>query len=435
MSRISVCMIVKNEADNLPALLRSIEPLDAELVVVDTGSTDATVEIAKAAGAKVSFMEWRKDFALARNASLDRATRPWILWLDADDRLPPESVEPILRAAQDPPERALSFLIKNTIDGGATGSEFSQIRMFPAHPRLRFTGAIHEQVYPAIFALGLPLEYSQIMVHHTGYTDPATVKAKQVRNRAILQDRVAAGDCGAIQWYQMATSMQDLGEIDEAETGFRKALELVRAGDADQHLLSVLPSHLASLRLVRGDVQGAYDVYQETLDPDPASWHPNQISLVAQVWTQVLGAEAALEFWEKAFTPSVRQALLPVDPKLVSILPLQSLAEHWRTHGNEPLGLEILKILKDVLETRRPPRWVLPDAYVRHGKPARAAELYAWCIQKDGDDPRAWSGLVRALRMCSQEESADRFLRAGLEMWPDHPEFTDLRQDSGLVRA
>lgn len=435
MSRISVCMIVKNEADNLPALLRSIEPLDAELVVVDTGSTDATVEIAKAAGAKVSFMEWRKDFALARNASLERATRPWILWLDADDRLPPESVEPVLRVSREPAERALSFLVKNTTDGGATGSEFSQIRMFPSHPRLRFSGAIHEQVYPALFALGIPLEYSQIMVHHTGYTDPATVKAKQVRNRDILQERVAAGDCGAIQWYQMATSMQDLGEIDEAESGFRKALELVRAGDADQHLLSVLPSHLASLRLVRGDDQGAYEVYQETLDPDPATWHPNQISMVAQVWARVQGADAALEFWEKAFTPSVRQALLPVDPKLVSILPLQALAEHWRTHGDEPLGVEILKILKSVLENERPPRWVLPDAYLHHGKPARAAELYAWCIEKDGDDPHAWSGLVRALRRCGQEESADGFLRAGLEMWPDQAELVDLQPDSRPVRA
>lgn len=427
-------MIVKNEADNLPALLRSIEPLDAELVVVDTGSTDTTVEIAKAAGARVSFMEWRKDFALARNASLELATRPWILWLDADDRLPPESVEPILRVSKEHPERALSFLVKNTTDGGATGSEFSQIRMFPSHPRLRFAGAVHEQVYPALFALGIPLEYSQIMVHHTGYTDPATVKAKQVRNRAILQERVAGGDCGAIQWYQMATSMQDLGEIEEAESGFRKALELVHAGDADQHLLSVLPSHLASLRLVRGDAQGAYDVYQETLDPDPATWHPNQISLVAQVWAQVQGADAALEFWEKAFTPSVRQALLPVDPKLVSILPLQSLAEHWRTHGNEPLGVEILKILKDVLETKRPPRWILPDTYLRHEKPARAAELYAWCIQKDGDDPHAWSGLVRALRMCGQDESAGQFLRAGLEMWPDQSELTAL-SESGSVRG
>lgn len=417
-------MIVKNEAGNLPALFRSLEPLGAELIVVDTGSTDATVEIARAAGAKVVAWAWRNDFAAARNVSLEHATRPWILWMDADDRLPPESVDPILKVASETPGRALSFVVKNTTDGGSTGTEFSQIRMFPSHPRLRFSGAVHEQVYPAICGLGIPLDYTQIMVHHTGYTAPEVVKAKQARNRAILAERVARGDCGAIQWYQLATSMQDMGEIEGAEQGFRKALELVRAGDADQHLLSVIPSHLAALRLAKEDVQGAYGVYRETLDPDPATWHPNQTSLVAQVWSRVEGPVAALEFWEKAFTPSVRQALLPVDPKLVSILPLQALAEHWRGNGDESLGVEILKILKDVLENRRPPRSSLAEAYLKHGKPARAAELFAWCLEKDGEDPALWRGLIDSLSGCGQADQAKAFRKAGHERWPNLREFS-----------
>lgn len=418
MNRLSICMIVKNEEENLPPLLKSIEPLGAELVVVDTGSTDRTVEIAKSAGAKVVTWAWRSDFAAARNVSLDHARAPWVLWLDADDRLPSESVEKVLRIASQPPERGVSFLIKNTTDAGSTGSEFSQIRMFPNHPRLRFTGAVHEQVYPALVALGLPFDYTEIMVHHTGYTDPETVKSKQARNRAILQQRVEHGEGGAIQWYQLATTMQDLGDIEEAEKGFRKALELVRAGDPDQHLASVLPSHLAALRLSKQDVQGAYDIYRETLDSDPATWHPNQTSLVAQVWTRIEGAESALEYWEKAFTPSVRQALLPVDPKLVSILPLQAIAEHWRERGEEPLGVEVLKILKAVLENERPPRTSLPDAYLRHGKPARAAELFAWCIEKDGEEPHAWAGLVQALHRSGQFDQSRAFLDAGRLKWP-----------------
>lgn len=419
-------MIVKNEAANLPALLRTVEPLGAELVVVDTGSDDATVEIAKAAGAKVVSWAWRSDFAAARNVSLEHATRPWILWLDADDRVPAASVRPILDVASGVPDKALSFLIKNTTDEGSTGSEFSQIRMFPNHPRLRFVGAVHEQVYPGLVALGLPLEYTDILVHHTGYTDPATVKAKQARNRGILERRVAAGENGAMQWYQLATTMQDLGEVEEAETGFRKALELVRAGDPDQHLSSILPSHLASLRLSKDDVQGAYAVYRETLDPDPSTWHPNQTSLVAQVWSKVDGIDAALEYWEKAFTPSVRQALLPVDPKLVSILPLQTLADHWRGRGDQELGLDILKILKAVLDNRQPKRSALPEAYLRHGKPERAAELFAWCLEKDGEDPVVWAGLVKALVGTGERGQAETFLAVARAKWPGHPDIATL---------
>ena len=427
MNRLSICMIVKNEEENLPPLLRSIEPLGAQLVVVDTGSTDRTVEIAENAGAKVVRWAWRSDFAAARNVSLEHARAPWVLWLDADDRMPTESVEKVLRIASRDPDRAVSFLIKNTIDEGSTGSEFSQIRMFPNHPRLRFVGAVHEQVYPALVALGLPLDYTEIMIHHTGYTDPETVKAKQARNRSILQQRVEHGEGGAIQWYQLATTMQDLGDVEEAEKGFRKALELVKSGDADQHLASVLPSHLAALRLSKQDVQGAYEVYRETLDPDPATWHPNQTSLVAQVWNRVEGPEAALEYWEKAFTPSVRQALLPVDPKLVSILPLQAIAEHWRDRGEEALGVDVLKILKAVLENARPPRTSMPDAYLRHGKPARAAELFAWCIEKDGESPHAWSGLVQALQRCGQRDQAAGFLDVGLAKWPTDAELLVLK--------
>jgi glycosyltransferase involved in cell wall biosynthesis len=426
MNRISLCMIVKNEALNLPPLLESIKPLGVELVVVDTGSTDDTVAIAKAAGAKVVSWAWRSDFAAARNVSLEHATRPWVLWLDADDRMPAESVGRILSIAAGEPERAVSFLVKNTTDGGSTGSEFSQIRMFPNHPRLRFVGAVHEQVYPSLVALGIPLDYTDILVHHTGYTDPETVKAKQARNRSILEKRVTQGEGGAIQWYQLATTNQDLGEVDAAEKGFRKALELVRKGDPDQHLASVLPSHLAALKLAKDDVRGAYEVYKETLDSDPATWHPNQTSLVAQVWTRVDGIEAALEYWEKAFTPSVRQALLPVDPKLVSILPLQTLAEHWRSVGAEGLAVEMLQLLKAVLENQRPARSSLPDAYLRHGKPARAAELFAWCLEKDGDDPHVWAGLVKSLAACGQTEQAAGFLALARGKWAGDPELAAL---------
>jgi glycosyltransferase involved in cell wall biosynthesis len=97
---LSVCMIVRNESHHLPKALASVKGFAAEIVVVDTGSTDDTVSIASAMGAKVLHFEWTDDFAAARNVALEAATKPWILSLDADQRLDSDSTGALATALQ-----------------------------------------------------------------------------------------------------------------------------------------------------------------------------------------------------------------------------------------------------------------------------------------------------------------------------------------------
>ena len=85
MVRISACVITKNESESLPKWLDSMGRIADEMVVVDTGSTDETVSIARAAGARVCFFQWVDDFAAAKNYALDQATGDWVLFLDADE--------------------------------------------------------------------------------------------------------------------------------------------------------------------------------------------------------------------------------------------------------------------------------------------------------------------------------------------------------------
>src|SRR5690349_7953622 len=85
--RVSLTLIVKNEEHNLPACLASAADLVAEVIVVDTGSTDRTKEAAARFGARIFDFPWIDDFAAARNEALRHATGDWILWLDADDRI------------------------------------------------------------------------------------------------------------------------------------------------------------------------------------------------------------------------------------------------------------------------------------------------------------------------------------------------------------
>ena len=84
---LSLCMIVKNEEETLPQCLEPVKDVFDQIVVVDTGSEDNTVEIAKNYGAEVHYFPWIDDFSAARNESLKHATGDWIFWLDADDRM------------------------------------------------------------------------------------------------------------------------------------------------------------------------------------------------------------------------------------------------------------------------------------------------------------------------------------------------------------
>src|SRR3979411_569261 len=89
--RVALAVIARNEEQFIAGCLDSVRPFIDEIVVLDTGSTDRTVEIARAHGARVEHFRWINDFGAARNAAVDAVTADWVLMLDADDRLTPES--------------------------------------------------------------------------------------------------------------------------------------------------------------------------------------------------------------------------------------------------------------------------------------------------------------------------------------------------------
>ena len=94
--RLSQCMIVKNEEKNIERALSWGKDIMYEQIVVDTGSTDRTVEIAKGMGAKVYHFEWIDDFAAAKNYAIEQAKGDWIAFLDADEYFPPEDAAKLM---------------------------------------------------------------------------------------------------------------------------------------------------------------------------------------------------------------------------------------------------------------------------------------------------------------------------------------------------
>ncbi|MFM7790363.1 MAG: glycosyltransferase family 2 protein, partial [Microcystis panniformis] len=128
MPKLSLCMIVKNEAENLRRCLDSVKGVVDEMIVMDTGSTDDTIAIAKSYGAIVPSYDWRGNFSEARNKALKYVTCDWILVLDADEELNP-AIVPKMRRAMEKEENLVINLIRHEI--GAIQSPYSLIsRLF-----------------------------------------------------------------------------------------------------------------------------------------------------------------------------------------------------------------------------------------------------------------------------------------------------------------
>ncbi len=210
---ISVCLIVKNEADCLHRALQSV-PQNYEIIVVDTGSDDLTVEIAEQCGAKTYHYVWDNDFAAARNFCTSKANGHYILVMDADEVLPIDTDEQIQSFVSCHPRAAGCVIINNVMSGEI--KKHKMVRFYPNVPAYYFKGRVHEQIYesgePAVFEM-LPLE-----VLHYGYEPGEYVtKNKAERYQTMYEAHLAEHPDDGYMLYQMGKLYFSLNEWEEAE--------------------------------------------------------------------------------------------------------------------------------------------------------------------------------------------------------------------------
>jgi tetratricopeptide (TPR) repeat protein len=186
---LSLCMIVKNEERFLAECLESVKDVVDEINIIDTGSTDRTVEIARSYGANVEFRDWRNDFSWARNEALAMATKRWTLVLDADEELERESLGLVKSLRSTPAGFAAVYInIVNLIsDATGTGTMSHRlIRIFPTNPLLRYNGFIHESLARTDGA-EMAAVLSPITILHKGYTlEMLTGRDKDSRNKPLI---------------------------------------------------------------------------------------------------------------------------------------------------------------------------------------------------------------------------------------------------------
>lgn len=186
---ISACMIVKNEEDFLPRCLESIKDVVDEIILVDTGSTDRTIEIAKQFGCKIHHYPWKGDFSSARNESMKYATKDWIFIIDADEEFPPEGIPQLrLVTGQNECEIISISVINKSLETGQVTSFLPSVRLIKTHLGLKYYGIVHNRLdIPA----ELPVLRSEIQLYHYGY-DIARDKLnkKLERSRKLLEKQL-----------------------------------------------------------------------------------------------------------------------------------------------------------------------------------------------------------------------------------------------------
>ncbi len=192
--RLSLCLIVRDEADTLEQCLKSAAPVVDEVVVIDTGSTDNTAEIAQRFGARIENVAWQQDFSKARNAGLDLASRDWILVLDADEELElpeegPSRFRDLLASASC---EAYTFQITSLLDDGQQ-MKHEAVRLWRNRSAHRFEGAVHEQILPSILRADpqARVESSGLRILHHGYAQRVRDQGVKARRNLVLLNAAA----------------------------------------------------------------------------------------------------------------------------------------------------------------------------------------------------------------------------------------------------
>lgn len=264
---LSLCMIVKNEEEALPQALSSVQGIVDEMVILDTGSTDRTVEIAKDFGAKVEHFEWCNDFSAARNAALNHVQGQWVLVLDADEVLAPAIVPELKQAIAFAPRLVINLLRQEV---GAVQSPYSLVsRLFRNHPEVRFSRPYHALVDDSVMQLRQRephwqvISLSTVAILHYGYQPDAIASlSKYTKARTAMEGFLATHPHDAYVCSKLGALYVQSGQVHEG-------IELLKHGldtnPVEPPVLFELHYHLANAYTHSQNLNAAAVHYQAAI--------------------------------------------------------------------------------------------------------------------------------------------------------------------------
>ena len=334
---IGLCMIVKNEEAVIGRALDSVKDTAAEIIIVDTGSTDSTLDIlAQYPQVQVHQFDWCDDFAAARNAAFAKATSDWVLFLDADEYVDPDFIPHLRLQLNHHAADAYCFKVVSVQKDGQIDHSTSiggVPRLFPNRPEYRFEGRIHEMMYNQNQEVMQYVYYKGLPIYHVGYRpDIVLQKNKGERDRQLMLRAIAeAPDARTSKhlYYILANDYWKMGEQDKAMDCLAKGLTVHRE---DKRVDEQLFYQQQSWRLAQGETTEALSALENRENPSPR---------FLLLWSELLMAE---QQWPEAYT-KLKAALELSESERNTPDPLEL----------QPSPAKILRLLVDVAQQLQKP--------------------------------------------------------------------------------
>jgi tetratricopeptide (TPR) repeat protein len=301
MSGLSAALIVRDESRFIEGCLESLVGRVDEIVLVDTGSRDDTVEKARRFPVALYHFAWCDDFAAARNFALEKATQDWILYIDADERFQVPTPAMLRDVLADDRKVGWRLRFRPRLDW----TPYAELRLFRNDPRIRFRGAIHERMHEGIEAVmradGLEIGDCDIALQHVGYEDDQS--RKNPRNIPLLRDRLQRDPDHLYSLWHLGQCLHLAGDDDGALAAWSQGMAVARSVPAASRCISDAQSAAWFIKL-----QIARGVDVSSLLNEQVDLYPENLSLV---WIKTT---SALERHDSETAGPLLEALVAIDP-------------------------------------------------------------------------------------------------------------------------
>jgi glycosyltransferase involved in cell wall biosynthesis len=292
---LSICMIVKNGAEWIAHCLESISQIASEIIIVDTGSTDRTIEIAQHYNASVFHFSWNDDFAAARNFSLSKAKSDWILVLDHDEELMSNHCLKLTKLINFSHYDIYYLnLISDSVDKIYRTTCINTLpRLFRNHLGIQYEGRIHEQLIQSAEKIGAKIGKSDLTIIHHGYQERRDEKFQ--RNLRILRTEVESNSQNVLAWFHLGETYSLLNRNDEAILAYDNALKSER-----------LPDYLVPIALVNyGNALTKLGNYSEAIKKcQQAIYHKEDLAMahviIALAYLKLNQSNEVIKYLENA---------------------------------------------------------------------------------------------------------------------------------------
>jgi len=340
---ISVCLIVKNEEIHIERAIKSI-PQSFEIVVIDTGSEDRTIDLVKKYNVKLGYYQWDNHFSNARNYASSLADGDYILIMDADEELPWDIEVQINKFIIQHPAKAGSVIIENIMDNEIR--RHRMVRFFPNHRSYEFNGLVHEKLFQ--FGQLAAFEPTDIVIRHFGY-DSESYNNKDKINRylPLYQEHLSQYPNDGYMLYQMGKIYYSTDDYANAESYLRKSWlqkeknnlyfpvmlvmlgyclkELGRSGEAEQILLPYaetyaefpdLPFLLGLLAMDSGNIKRIEPCFRAALSIGDTTKYSSvdgvgtyKAAYNLAVYYEIMGAKpSAIQYYQLALSYGYEEA-------------------------------------------------------------------------------------------------------------------------------